>query len=389
VENQNQTSGPADLTAAEVPQESVTPPLSDPTSAPEQFASPTQPPPSLPDDTPKSRKWVVVTLFVIVILGVAGILAALHKHSAKTPDAKSLTKVSVRLEWVNNPEFVGMYVAQDKGFYREKGLNVDLKEYTESADVNKEVSNGQVDFGVSTPLEVILARDHNYNNKAIAAIYQTSPFSITTLKSANIKTPADFKGKILGDTGGNNEAKVSYAVLMANAGLQLTDATVKTVDFDPLTVLKNNEAMTADVYRNDQTYELNQAGIQYDQIFPEQYGFNIYGDVLIASDSKIKNNPAEVAAFTSATLKGWQYVLTHKEEALTIMARHASPTYKDPAYQKYVLNSTLPFIQPTGNQPLGNMQYVYWNAAYNGVREAGMLHSNFDVSDVYTTQFVR
>jgi NitT/TauT family transport system substrate-binding protein len=330
-----------------------------------------------------------------VLFAVAGILIVIAGgsffwHSShKTPKAVPLTNISVRMEWVNNPEFAGMYVAQEKGFYRAVGLNVELKEFQDSTNLNKEVSDGTVDYGVSTPLELILARDNSEKNKAIAAIYQTSAFSFVAKKAANVKYPADFKGKILGKSGNNNEAAVTYAALMAYANLSPSDATLKAVDFDVLAAFNKNQSDVVDLYRTDQTYLLDQAHIPYSEIFPEQFGFNIYGDILIASDSTIAKKPAQTKAFVQATLKGWRYVIDHESEALTILAKHDNKLYQDPAYVKYDLDGTIPLIKPTGGKPLGSMEYVPWNRAYLAVQVSGLLKTSFDVSSTYTSEFVK
>jgi ABC-type nitrate/sulfonate/bicarbonate transport system substrate-binding protein len=345
--------------------------------------------PPAPPAPPKKRgkMWLVLPLLLVIVAAAAAYALVFKKDKPAQP--AQLQKVSVRLEWVNNPEFAGMYIAQDMGYYKAAGLSVELKEFQDSTDVNKEVADNVVDYGVSTPLEVILARGKGQDNKAIAAIYQTSPYAIAAQKKANINSPSDFKGKILGDSGGNNEALITYKALLGLAGIPESQSTIKSVDFDILKVFNENQADTYDVYRTDQNYVLDQQHIPYTLVYPEQYGFAIYGDVLIASDSKIAKDPSQVKAFTSATLKGWQYAIDHPVQALSIIGRYMNEQYKDPAYQKFDLDNTLPLIKPTGGQPIGNMQYVPWNRAYNGVKEAGLLTASFDVGQVYTSQFVR
>jgi ABC-type nitrate/sulfonate/bicarbonate transport system substrate-binding protein len=360
------------------------------------FNSPIQPPApqatqptsfKLPHKTPR-RKWLIIITVLVIIIGASSVVLFWPKKN-KNSQPTVLTKVSVQLEWVNNPEFAGMYVAKDLGYYRAAGLDVELRELQETTNVNEEVASGKADFGVSTPLEIILARDKGQKTKAIAAIYQTSAYSIVSPKTADIKTPSDLKGKILGSGGGNNQALVTYRALMTNAGLEPSQATIKEVGFDPVDVFTKKQANTYDIYRTDQTYLLDKAGIPYNQIFPEQYGFAIYGDVLSASDTKITKNPDQVSAFTQATLKGWQYAINHQPETLTILARHANELYKEPAYLKYVQTNTSPLIKPTGSQLLGSMQYVSWNRAYQGVEASGLLKTKLNVSDIYTSEFVR
>jgi len=335
-----------------------------------------------------SRKKILSLGVVLALLVATG--GGLFWHSRhKTSKTVPLAKISVQLEWVNNPEFAGMYVAQDLGYYRAAGLDVTLRELQNGTDVNQEVASGKADYGVSTPLEIILARDKGQNTKAIAAIYQTSAYAIASPKSANIKTPIDFKGKILGNSGANNQANVTYPTLIASAGLTSAQTTVKTVDFDILKVFNEKQADTYDVYRTDQPYVLEKANIPYNLILPEQYGLAIYGDVLSASDTKIAHNPTQVQAFTRATLKGWQYAIDHQTQTLAILAKHDNVLYKDPEYVKFDMTNTAPLIRPTGNQPLGNMEYAPWNRAYLAVQASGLLKTNFDVSNTYTSEFVK
>lgn len=333
------------------------------------------------------KKPLLIGVILFLVLGATGVIFWLNTY--KTPRAVPLTKVSVRLEWVNNPEFAGMYVAKDLGYYRAAGLDVTLKEFQETTDVNQEVASGKVDYGVSTPLEIILGRDKGQKTKAIAAIYQTSAYSIASPKSSNINTPFDFNGKILGNSGDNNQAKVTYAALIANAGLMPSQTTIKTVDFDVVKVFTEKQADTYDLYRTDQIYLLDKANISYNQIFPEDYGLGIYGDVISASDRKISQNPDQVRAFTKATLKGWQYAIDHQPETLAILAKHANVLYEDTDYLKFDLAHTAPLIRTTGGHPLGTMEFVPWNRAYQAVQASGLLKTSFDVSNTYTSEFVK
>jgi ABC-type nitrate/sulfonate/bicarbonate transport system substrate-binding protein len=282
-----------------------------------------------------------------------------------------------------------MYVAKDLGYYRDAGFDVDLREFVEGVDTTEHVANGKADFGIGSPLETLLGRDKGQNTKGIAAIYQTSPYAIASPKTSNIKSPYDFVGKNLGNSGDNNQAKVTYAALIANAGLDASQIKIKTVDFDIVKVFNEKQADTYDIYRTDQTYLLDQAKIPYNQIFPEDYGLNIYGDILIASDAKITQNPEQVRAFTKATLKGWQYAILHQNETLAILIKHADVLYKDPAYLKYDLTQTTPLIRPTNNELLGSMNYVPWNRAYHALQTAELLKTKLEVSDAYTTEFVK
>jgi NitT/TauT family transport system substrate-binding protein len=350
-----------------------------------------QPTPSEGDSKKPKKKWPIFAVVGVVVLALLGAVAyaMLNKPAKESPSTSTqLTKVSMQTGWLHQAQFAGFFVAKEKGFYKDAGLDVDLKEIKDGQDLNKEVADGKIDFATSTPLEVVSARDKGQKIKAVAAIYQTSPYAFVSPKSANIKTPADLKGKTLGYVGDNPQAKVTYPALLTSYGIDMSQVTPKSVDFDIVKNFQTNAADTADIYRTDQTYLLDQAGIEYNLMPPEQFGFGIYGDVIIASDDTIKNRSGVAEKFTKATLKGFQYALDHQDEALTITAKYENELYKDPAYEKHILTNSVPLIRPTGNQPLGNMEFVPWNKAYQAIESAGQLKSDFKVNDTYTTEFI-
>ena len=338
---------------------------------------------------PKSKPKVVLIALLVLVLGGVGVYAWLQQSAKKAPAAAKLTKVTMNMGWLHQAQFAGFYVAKEKGFYKDAGLDVQLLGYKDGVDLNKDVAEGKIDFATTTPLEVIAARDKGDKVKAIAAIYQTSPYAFVSPKSANIKTPADLKGKTLGYVGGNTQAKISYPSLLSSYGISLSQVTVKDSDFDIVKSFQTHEADTADIYRTDQTYLLDKAGIAYNILLPEQFGFGLYGDVVVASDSTVKNRPDVASKFTKATLKGLQYALDHEDEALAATAKYEDELYKDPAYEKHIFENSMPLIKPTGNQPLGNMEFVPWNRAYQAVQSAGQLKTGFNVSDAYTTEFLK
>lgn len=345
-------------------------------------------PPAPPAPQKRSKtKWPVFGVILLVIVAVSAFVLLHKKNTAPQPAAPS--KVTVRLNWLNQAQFTGMYVAKAKGFYKNAGMDVDLKEFQDGLDQDKEVADRKVDFAVTTAPEVINSIDKGDKIKAIAAINQTSPSAIAAIASAKINTPADLKGKVLGAIGGNQESSVLYGTLMAGAGLNLSQATIKSIDFDVVKDFQTNAADTEDIYRTDQTYQLDKAGIKYTLLLPENFGFAIYGDVLVTSDSLIAQNPDLVAKFTAATMQGWSYAIDHEDEALAITAKTENAGYKDPVYEKHILDGEIPLIKPTGDHPIGSMQFVPWNRAYQAIQSAGLLKTSFDPGQVYTSQFVR
>src|SRR5882762_7749963 len=94
-----------------------------------------------------SRKLIFFIIVVLIIVG--GIFGFIITRKP------ILRKVTIRLDWLNQAQYAGMYVAIEKGFYRNSGLDVIIKEYQDGLNQTQEVADGKVDFAISTPVELL------------------------------------------------------------------------------------------------------------------------------------------------------------------------------------------------------------------------------------------
>lgn len=330
-------------------------------------------------------------LFVVAIIVILYSLFHTSQSSQPRPSAanKPLKKISVRLAWLNQAQFAGMYVAKEKGFYTKHGLDVNLKEYEFDNDQSKELSENKIDFSVASATEFLKGVSHGYKVKALAVIFQDSPYAFASLKSSNITSPADFKGKKLGREGGNDQAKITYPAVFQPYGIK--DADVKYVDlqFDEANDLTQKRADVIDLYRTDQPYIMKKQGVEINVLYPEKFGFKQYGDVIEASDSLINEHPETVKNFMTATLEGWEYAINNVPESVDITMKYDNTKYHDKEYETYILNGQVPLIRPTGGKHIGNMEFIQWRQTYDALLNAGVLDKEFDVSSIYTNEFLK
>ncbi len=320
-------------------------------------------------------------IVVIIFVTIAGGLYRIG-YTPGSPRG-TVRSVSVRLAWVHQAQFAGMYMAKEKGFYAEEGLDVTLKEYDFSLKTGEEIVAGGSDFGLVSAQEVIASVDRGEPVKAIGVIYQVSPYAFASRKELNISTPADFRGKVLGVGGGSQEGRVTYEALMNRYGVSSDEVTFKDLGFDSAADLKNRESDVQDLYRTDQVYLLEKDGIEFNLLLPEQFDFGIYGDVLITSNSMLKDHPDVAKKFARATFKGWEYAIANVDETLSVVTRYAKEQYADPEYERFILAESIPLIRPAGQQRVGDMQYLKWKKAYDAMRRAGVLKREIEVTDIY------
>jgi ABC-type nitrate/sulfonate/bicarbonate transport system substrate-binding protein len=335
--------------------------------------------------------YIGLTVFFLCIIAVS-IKYLIFTPPPTTQSAqtnKPLQDVIVRLAWLNQAQFAGMYVAQEKGYYKDAGLNVNLKEYAFDIDQAKELSQGDIQFSVSSASEFIKGRSNKYPITAIAVVFQDSPYAFASLKSKNILTPADFKGKVLGREGGNDQAKITYAAVFKQFGIKDNDVKYVDLQFDEVNDLGKNRADVIDLYRTDQPFLIKKSGLDINLIYPERFGFEQYGDTIATSDKLIKENPSMVKAFIQATIKGWEYAIANPKEAVDIVLKYDNAKYHDKEYETYIMTQNIPLIKPTGGQQIGEMKFIRWHDTYDALLQAGSLDNTFDIEQAYTNKFIK
>ncbi|MCA9308282.1 MAG: ABC transporter substrate-binding protein [Patescibacteria group bacterium] len=301
------------------------------------------------------------------------------------------THVVVGPKWVNQAQFAGMYVAQSKGIYKRQGLDVSFKEYDVETNQFEDLLSGNTDFALVSAEEFLESVSNGAPITAIAIIYQVSPYTVVSLAANNINTPADFKGKILGNKGGKLESAIFYRLMLNSVGLTEKDVTVKNLGFDMHEY--ENLLTGTDViglYRTDQLYFFEQSGHQYTLINPENYGINGFNDILITRNDMIASNPELVQAFVSSTIEGWEYAIANPKDAVDITLEYVTnPNYLDVDYELFILNKSIPLVKPDQNTRVGSMTFAQWNKLYSQLVQKGFLSADLDITKVYTTEFLR
>lgn len=218
---------------------------------------------------------------------------------------QALQKVSLQLSWKHQFEFAGFYMAKEKGFYKDAGLDVSYKEYENGLDVVKSVVDGNSTFGISYT-NVLL---HSDDIKLLFANYQSSPFVLVSLKSSNIHSLEDLKNKrvMIEKEGMLNAALVS---MLQSAGFSFENMKVMAPTFDVQSLIdKKTDVLSC--YITNELYALDKKGIDYNVWNPKDYGYDFYDNLIFTSKEKLVKHPKVVENFTRASLKGWQYALEY------------------------------------------------------------------------------
>lgn len=257
-------------------------------------------------------------------------------------------KVSVQFQWKHQFEFAGFYAAKARGFYKEAGLDVELKEYDGISDIVDDVLNGDFEYGTtySTLIYRYLKGDPVV---LLANFFKQSPFVLISQKEYQL--PTDLRGKkvMVSDTV-VNDAKL--LMMFRKFDMNASDFISVPPSFDLQDFIdKKVDAVTAFV--TNETYELDRKGVAYNILDPSAYGVRFYDLNLFTTQKELHEHPQRVAAFRNATIRGWEYALAHKDEIIRLILDKYNTQHKDYEALKYeaeqIDNMILQKLYPVGS----------------------------------------
>lgn len=212
---------------------------------------------------------ILKSLLVFIVLNV-------FVYASSTP----LQKVTLQLHWKHQFEFAGYYMAKEKGFYKDVGIDVEILEYHNGVNLSDSVIENEHSFAIGYS-STILDEIHTNEILLLNATFQSSPHVLVSLKSSNIKSVREFRNKkIMIDSEALNSAPF-ISMLHAN-GLSFKDMIVQDPKFKVEHLIDGTTDFGSYYYSNE-TYELDKKGIPYDIWDPKDYGFDFYSDILFTS----------------------------------------------------------------------------------------------------------
>ena len=225
---------------------------------------------------------------------------------------QTLEKVSLQLKWKYQFQFAGFIMAKKKGFYKDVGLDVELKEYNENTHIIKDVLSGKSTFGINDS-SLILETMKGKPIIALMAILQESPNVLMGLKSSGIKKLEDL----------NNKNLALYEDVSAVTVLSMLKANHINYKYNPVIFsidkLISKEIDMATAYITNEPFIALEQALDVVIFNPKDYGFDSYGDILFTSQNKLKKDPEQVHDFYEASKKGWEYAFNNIDETVNLI----------------------------------------------------------------------
>lgn len=285
--------------------------------------------------------------------------------------ACALENITLQLNSAHSFEYAGYYAAQEKGYYRDIGLNVKLNEAAPDFDVAEQVLNGQAQFGIGTSA-LLLARAAAKPVVTLAVIFQHSPYVIYTAQKNGIEMPRDLSGKhiMLEPQADELDAYLTREGALSDHFNRTTPNAQELID-------GKLDAISGSVAKHP--YYFDSAHFKYRTISPRMTGVDFYGDNLFTSERELADQPQRVHNFTEASLRGWRYAKEHPDEIIDLILRKYAPNGNRELLH-FEAAQTIPLLQPELID-IGYSNPRRWQHIAEIYADAGMLPRDFPLDD--------
>ncbi len=302
--------------------------------------------------------------------------------------AWALDKVTLRLDWVFGSEHAPIFLARDKGFFRDEGIDVEILAGEGSTVTVKLVGNGNADFGYAAADQAMMAYAKGLPVVASAVILQKNPVAVIFPQASGIKTLQDLYGKTLGVPTLSVAEKQWRYVEKVN---HVDDSKIHQVSLGTgiATMIEAKKVDAAVAFFFNDGLKVVSDGTPMGWILLSDVGLPIYSTSLIVSEDTINKNPDLVHRFTRAFVKGWIYSLSHQDEALQTFLKD-NPTV-DPKYSALKFPEVLKLTQTpdTEKNGIGYSTQDKWDAMQKALLEMGIMDKGVDVANVFTDKFLK
>src|SRR5215217_2121401 len=287
----------------------------------------------------------------------------------ETTASGKLTPVKLQLQWVTQAQFAGYFAAVDKGFYKDAGLDVEILEGGVDIVPQTVLAQGQADFAIAWVPKALASREQGAQITDVAQIFQRSGTLQVSFKDKNITSPADLRGKKVGNWGFGNEYELFAA--MTEAGLDpAKDVTLVQQQFDMQALLKGDidaaQAMDYNEYAqvleatNPATGKLYQPG-DFTVLNWNDVGTSMLQDAVWANTEKLESDTAyqdTTVKFLTAAMKGWVFCRDNAEKCRDIVVARGSKLGS--SHQLWQMNEINKLIWPSTSK-IGLIEDTAWN----------------------------
>lgn len=327
------------------------------------------------------KKWLMIIVSSLLLLTTA----CSNSNDSANSKKKGLKHVTVVLDWTPNTNHTGLYVAKEKGYFKDEGLDVDIIQPGE-AGADQLVAAGKAQFGISAQESITEARIQGVPIVSIAAIIQHNTSGFASPKEKNITSPKDFENKTYGGWGAPVEKAVLDSLMKKeHADVEKTKI-INMGETDFFTAVKRDIDF-AWIYYGWTGVEAELRGENINMIYLTDYSnkLDYYTPVLTTNEKMIEKDPETIKHFLAAASKGYTYAIDHPDDAADLLIK-AVPDL-DPKLVKASQKWLSPKYQDDAAR-WGEQKQEIWENYASWMYDNHLLDKKLDSKKAFTNQYL-
>jgi putative hydroxymethylpyrimidine transport system substrate-binding protein len=310
--------------------------------------------------------------------------------AGSSPAAATPTSLNVELDWVPNPDHVGIYYAQNKGYFTRQNLTVNLRVPSNAADPIKLVGLNKVDLAISYEPEMFYGQQEGLPVVAVAAVVPVPLNGLIVSPKVPITNPCQISGHKVGVTGIPSDGAF-YTTMLQTCHLSASKVSEVTVGFNLVpSVLAGKVDAIIGGYRNVEAIQIGQEMHKKATDFPaDKLGVPNYDElVLVANRNRLASDKAYASAvkrFTAALVTGTNAAMKNPGETTSIM--DTASQYK-PSFLQVSVPYTLKLIAQNNGMKTGCMNPGAWQSFGNWMKAHKLIHDTPNAAVIMTDKYL-
>lgn len=224
------------------------------------------------------------------------------ESSGASGGSGSVTDFTMQAAWINDAEFMGYFIAMDKGYYTEQGMKLNYLPGGPDVIPESSLLSRKAPLALTTPDSTINAIVNDGAPFVIVGTqYQKNPIGVVSLQKNPINSPQDLVGKTLAVPPANT---VSVEAMLKLSGVNKDDVNIVPYAYDPTPLIQGEIDASID-FTTNVPYTIEEAGEPATSFLLYDYGFTIYNDTVVVTKDALANNRAEIVKWLRASRQGW------------------------------------------------------------------------------------